>query len=115
MKGVLHEKNGDGYSAGRVIAIGFALVFAFRLIWVTVLGMALGWPDAWLGFAIVFAVPIHRMLSGARGHELVKVFLERLGTGAVGANAAPEAAKAGMELIRRGLDNRFTDDERGEP
>lgn len=102
-------------SAGRIIAIAFSVVFLIRLVWATVLGMALGWPDAVLGVFCLLSVPIHKWFASPRGFELVQGLISRLGIGGVAANASPEAVKAGIELMRSGLDNRFTDDERGEP
>jgi hypothetical protein len=105
---ILAEKNGGGRSAGRVIAIGFAVIFAFRLMWMTVLGMALGWPDAVFGAAVVFAVPLHRLFAGRGGKEIALELFRAFGRGNAGTNAAPEAVKA----IVGKLPDLFADDER---
>lgn len=109
---LLTEKVGGGLSAGRAVAILFSIVFAFRLVVFTLMGLALGWPDAILGVFCLLAVPLHRLFTGTRAHELAMALINRLGMGSPGTNAATDTVKSVLEKLP-GLDNRRIDDERG--
>lgn len=112
--GILDEKDGSGRSATRTIAIAFSVAGLFRLFYMTILGQALGWPDAFFFTACLLAVPLAKLFSGVHGASLAGKLLDRLGVGAAGANAATATVTGVLDRMR-GLDNRRTDDERGDP
>lgn len=108
----LDEDGSGDWSMTRIVAFAFAWAYIDRLGELSVLGASLGWPDAFLAFAILFAIPFKTLFSGSSGATLLGKFIDRFGIGSTGTNAAPEAVKAVLDF-KRGLDNAKTDDERG--
>jgi hypothetical protein len=107
MMGSLRELFGDkerggAWSAGRFVAIMFALTYNVTLIRLGAAGLNIGWPWATLGIVILLAIPMQKWLSSEKhGPELVKALIGRIGIGEVGGQKqSPEPSI-------------FTDDERG--
>jgi hypothetical protein len=90
----LHGKN--CISMTRVVCFMFALAFLFRVYMLSIMGVALGWPDAWAIFAILFAIPFKDLFSGSSGAALLSTFLQRTGIGQSGVNAATDVVKAAL-------------------
>lgn len=92
----------DEYSMTRVTVAAFAFVFVVRVLVLSILGVALGWPDAWAIFAILFAIPFKDLFSGTAGASLFGKFLDRFGVGAAGTNASADTIKAAFNgLLHR--------------
>lgn len=97
------ERDGRPWSAGRIVALLFAVTYNLTLLRLGDKGVNIGWPWATLGIVVLLAIPIQKWLSSPKhGPELVKLLLSRIGVGEVGGQIDPR------------LPSR-DDDERGEP
>lgn len=104
MSGMLEEKTGPRagtVSAGRTIAVGAAIVMAWRVVFMTVLAQPLGWPDAFMFACALFAVPVHKRFSQPGGSRFVETvtlaLLGRLGHGTVA-----ESGSGGAGVVATG-------------
>lgn len=80
----------DEWSMTRVCVFMFAITYIVRLLVLSILGAALGWPDAFAIVAILFAIPFKDLFAGTAGASLLGKFLDRFGIGAAGTNVGAD-------------------------
>lgn len=94
----------DAFSMTRVTVAFFALIGGFYFFMMAVLGVAIGYPFAWIVFAILFAIPFKDLFSGVGGGALLGKFLDRFGTGGIGTNASADSIKAISDAVLKRRD-----------
>ena len=84
---MFEEKRGSGrrLSMTRCAVAAFTVAYVYRLLFIRT---ALGWPDAWLAFAVLFAVPIAKALDRAPAADVVGAVTGMFGKGADAARSA---------------------------
>lgn len=77
---MFEEKRGDDrrLSMTRCAVAAFTVAYVYRLLFIRT---TLGWPDAWLAFAVLFAVPIAKALDRAPADKVVDAVTGMFGKG----------------------------------